>query len=199
MPEVKIQVFGSDGRALRWRLTLSSRSGRSEMLSETDGSVVLLLGQQDFPAGVFVTPQEPWHWSIAHGPLSRDVKLKCPRLPDGPAGWWHDTMGLPTDENLGEGICIGVVDSPFKPLGLDGRVSLVHRRDDETPLAPVDPLAHGAQVCSVLVGNPSVPCGYPVSSAVQKSFMPAPKTQMGFPGELHARSSRKTVTTGNTG
>lgn len=180
MPEIRIQVYGSDGETLRWRSTLFAPSGKSEKPSETDGSVVLLLGPEDLPAGVYVSPREPWHWSLAYVPLTGDVELECPRLPDGPVGWWHHIMGVTIDQQLGEGIRIGVVDSPFEAVGLDGRVSLV-RQEDQPAIGPADPLAHGAKVCSVLVGDASGPFGYPGLVRSAKIFHASAEDRDGIP------------------
>lgn len=129
---------------------------------ETDmgGRLTVDLLAVDMPKAVMIQPGVSGYWGLMEllDEHEGELHADCPPLPPGPKGWWHDIMNLSINPALGAGIRIGVVDTPFKPVGLKEQVQMISPPSSHP--SEHDPLAHGAQVCSVLVSQPASRRGF---------------------------------------
>jgi len=83
--------------------------------------------------------------------------VDCPPLPaDGPLGWWHEVLGMRDENERGNGIRVGVVDSGCGP-----HAALSHVTDigafidgDYVPNGGADSGSHGSHVCGTIAAKP---------------------------------------------
>lgn len=127
--------------------------------TDKHGHLTIELPSGETLPAIMVQPLVSGYWLVAAQAFEgTELHVDCPILPAGARAWWHDIMNLPIDPTLGDGIRIGVVDTPFLTKGLKRKVRQISPRIHHPSEA--DPLSHGAQVCSVLVGPPSKRGGF---------------------------------------
>jgi subtilisin family serine protease len=121
------------------------------------GKIAITIPKETRAFALTISPLISGFWTTArtvsncHG--DETINIDCPPLPKMHSTWWREVMNIPEKSRLGNGMKIGVVDTPFGEGGLWQTVkqtSLKSGVELET-----DPLAHGAQVCSVLAANSS--------------------------------------------
>jgi len=92
------------------------------------------------------------HWTLMLDATQPPDELVCPVLPDGgDRMWWHEVMGIETpDPTAGDGIAVGVVDTPCPRLAGIEHVTMLNLSGKKYAPASASLPSHGEMVCRLI-------------------------------------------------
>jgi len=136
--------------------SLAGRRLALEGITGADGMALFSLSALYQPLYAVVVPYADF-WAMQAFVTSETTTVVCPPLPARQRiDWWHRNTGFPYyDDDAGEGIRVGVIDTGFGPHGhLSGASvgAFINNQFDPTGGADVD--RHGTHVCGTIAGRP---------------------------------------------
>ena len=150
------RIMGDDGpltdaRVLGWSKLDPQTTVRLGGVADADGLVTLSPDHDDCVLEMLAVRPFGGYWSRIVPDPKPNTTITCAKLPNGPAAWWHDLMGISARSNRGRGVRVGVIDTGVGPhpcisvhdLGtfLNGAPATVPGKDDD---------GHGTHVAGLI-------------------------------------------------
>jgi hypothetical protein len=130
-----------------------TRNGKIQpLVAETDGQ-----GRLAFDVAATARPEmhvvfSDGYWTLMIDTTQSPAKLICPALPKcRDRMWWHELLGVEKpDPTAGNGIAIGVVDSPFSPFEDMEHVAMLNLSGSRHTAYLGKSPSHGEMVCRLI-------------------------------------------------